>query len=179
VLKGEGFILGCTEIGLLIKAEDSKLPIFDTTRIHAEKAVELALDTQLVAPPLAPQAFPPAARATTHHISSPFACVIDAIEPDQRAPHIDNAKALFSSVNETRELENGYSFNFGSDAKSLRSLVEFIKLEKLCCPFLGFAIHVEPEGGDILLMLTGREGVKTFIQAEIAEIIGTPIVPTR
>jgi aspartate racemase len=39
----EGFILGCTEIGLLIKAEDSKLPIFDTTRIHAEKAVELAL----------------------------------------------------------------------------------------------------------------------------------------
>ena len=39
----EGFILGCTEIGLLIKAEDSALPIFDTTRIHAEKAVELAL----------------------------------------------------------------------------------------------------------------------------------------
>jgi aspartate racemase len=39
----EGFILGCTEIGLLIKQEDSQLPIFDTTRIHAEKAVELAL----------------------------------------------------------------------------------------------------------------------------------------
>lgn len=39
----EGFILGCTEIGLLIKVDDSNLPIFDTTRIHAEKAVELAL----------------------------------------------------------------------------------------------------------------------------------------
>lgn len=39
----EGFILGCTEIGLLIKADDSQLPVFDTTRIHAEKAVELAL----------------------------------------------------------------------------------------------------------------------------------------
>ena len=41
----EGFILGCTEIGLLVKPEDSNLPIFDTTRIHAEKAVELALAT--------------------------------------------------------------------------------------------------------------------------------------
>lgn len=39
----EGVILGCTEIGLLIKADDSTLPIFDTTRIHAEKAVDLAL----------------------------------------------------------------------------------------------------------------------------------------
>jgi aspartate racemase len=39
----EGFILGCTEIGLLIKVDDSALPIFDTTRIHAEKAVEAAL----------------------------------------------------------------------------------------------------------------------------------------
>lgn len=39
----EAFILGCTEIGLLIRQEHSALPIFDTTRIHAEKAVDLAL----------------------------------------------------------------------------------------------------------------------------------------
>ncbi len=32
----EAVILGCTEIGLLIKLEDSVLPAFDTTRIHAE-----------------------------------------------------------------------------------------------------------------------------------------------
>jgi aspartate racemase len=38
-----GIVLGCTEIGLLIGAGDSEVPIFDTTRIHAEKAVELAL----------------------------------------------------------------------------------------------------------------------------------------
>lgn len=39
----QGVILGCTEIGLLIKSEDSRLPVFDTTRIHAARAVELAL----------------------------------------------------------------------------------------------------------------------------------------
>jgi aspartate racemase len=39
----EGIILGCTEISLLIKQEDLKVPLFDTTRIHAESAVEYAL----------------------------------------------------------------------------------------------------------------------------------------
>ena len=39
----EGIILGCTEIGLLIHEQDSAVPLFDTTRIHAEAAVEYAL----------------------------------------------------------------------------------------------------------------------------------------
>lgn len=40
----EGVILGCTEIGLLIKQEDVKIPVFDTTMIHATKAAEIALE---------------------------------------------------------------------------------------------------------------------------------------
>ncbi len=40
----EGIILGCTEIPLLIKQEDSKVPLFDTTLIHAEAAAALALN---------------------------------------------------------------------------------------------------------------------------------------
>lgn len=39
----EGVILGCTEIPLLIKSKDVDIPTFDTTRIHAKSAVELAL----------------------------------------------------------------------------------------------------------------------------------------
>jgi aspartate racemase len=41
----EAVILGCTEIMLLVKAEDSPVPLFDTTGIHAEAAVERALST--------------------------------------------------------------------------------------------------------------------------------------
>lgn len=40
----EGIILGCTEIPLLIKDKDSSLPIFNTTELHAKKAVKFALD---------------------------------------------------------------------------------------------------------------------------------------
>jgi len=39
----QGIILGCTEIGLLVQQVDSRVPLFDTTRIHAEAAVEWAL----------------------------------------------------------------------------------------------------------------------------------------
>lgn len=39
----EGIILGCTEIPLLIKQENVKVPLFDTTMIHAKSAVEYAL----------------------------------------------------------------------------------------------------------------------------------------
>lgn len=40
----EGIILGCTEIGLLVKQADFSLPLFDTTQIHAEAAVRWALN---------------------------------------------------------------------------------------------------------------------------------------
>ena len=40
----EGIILGCTEIPLLIKPDDVRLPLFNTTEIHARAAVNFALD---------------------------------------------------------------------------------------------------------------------------------------
>ena len=39
----EAIILGCTEISMLIGAQDSPVPVFDTARIHARKAVDWAL----------------------------------------------------------------------------------------------------------------------------------------
>lgn len=46
-MKGaEGVILGCTEIPLLIHQEDVDLPLFNTTKIHAEKAVYLSLEKE-------------------------------------------------------------------------------------------------------------------------------------
>ena len=39
----QGVILGCTEIGMLVSQADTAIPLFDTTRLHAQRAVELAL----------------------------------------------------------------------------------------------------------------------------------------
>jgi aspartate racemase len=40
----DGIILGCTELPLLVMEEDSTVPLFDTTTLHAMAAVELALN---------------------------------------------------------------------------------------------------------------------------------------
>lgn len=40
----EGIILGCTEIGLLVRPGDSTVPLFDTTLLHARGAVDYALE---------------------------------------------------------------------------------------------------------------------------------------
>jgi aspartate racemase len=42
----EGVILGCTEIPLLVKQQDVNVPVFDTTAIHVEAAVNYALNRE-------------------------------------------------------------------------------------------------------------------------------------
>lgn len=42
----EAVILGCTEIGLLLRQEDTQTTLFDTTIIHAEQAIERAMEAQ-------------------------------------------------------------------------------------------------------------------------------------
>ena len=39
----EGVLLGCTEIGLLVGSDDSPVPVFETTRLHGRRAVDIAL----------------------------------------------------------------------------------------------------------------------------------------
>ncbi len=39
----QGILLGCTELGLIVSPADVSLPVFDTTVIHAKKALELSL----------------------------------------------------------------------------------------------------------------------------------------
>ena len=42
----EGVVLGCTEIPLLVTPEHTGVPLFDTGRIHAERAVEMILEEE-------------------------------------------------------------------------------------------------------------------------------------
>jgi hypothetical protein len=107
---------------------------------------------------------------------SPFACDMSAIEPDRRGEHIAMIDELFRAVEDIRELPNGYAFRLSNESDLLHKAAKFIALERLCCPFLGFAIEVEPEGGAVWLSLTGRDGVKPFIVAEIGDHLTKPTI---
>lgn len=43
----ESILFGCTEIDLLVGSQDAPVPVFDTTRLHAQRAVELALNANV------------------------------------------------------------------------------------------------------------------------------------
>jgi hypothetical protein len=106
---------------------------------------------------------------------SPLACDMTAIEPERREQHIATAGQVFRAVTDIRELPGGYAFLLPDEPDTLVKAAEFISLEKLCCPFLGFVLEVESEGGDVWLRLTGREGVKAFIREEVSGLLGNTI----
>jgi hypothetical protein len=108
---------------------------------------------------------------------SPFACDMNAIEPGRRQKHLETIDALFRAVISIRELPNGYAFRLSNESDVLLRAAEFVSLERLCCPFFGFALEVEPEGGAVWLSLTGREGVKPFIMAEVGNHLSQSVVP--
>ena len=91
---------------------------------------------------------------------SPFACDTTAIAPEKRGAHLSTLESLFRTVQEVRELPEGYSFRFPNESEVLFAMAEFIALERWCCQFFGFNVQVEPEDGAVWLSLTGREGVK-------------------
>jgi hypothetical protein len=106
---------------------------------------------------------------------SPLACDMSVIEHGQRERHIATARQLFHTVTDILELPDGYAFSLSGAPDILLMSAEFISLERLCCPFLGFAIEVEPEDGPVWLHLTGREGVKAFIREEVGGLLGGAI----
>ena len=103
--------------------------------------------------------------------ASPFACNMNALAPSERNAHLATIQDVFGAVEEIRELSDGYSFRLANETAMLMKLAGFIAKERLCCPFFGFSLHLEPEGGALWLSLTGREGVKPFIQAEIGHAL--------
>ena len=108
---------------------------------------------------------------------TPFACDMTAIPVERRADHLATIDAVFSSVEEIRELSNGYAFRLRDSTKTLETAREFIELERLCCPFFGFVLEVTGESGEIWLTLNGRDGVKPFILAEIGNHLPVRIQP--
>ncbi len=100
---------------------------------------------------------------------SPFACDMSAIAAAQRDGQLANIEKLFRAAENVHELPNGNRFRLANESDILLTAAQFIALERLCCPFFGFGLEIEREGAAVWLSVTGREGVKPFIMAEIGE----------
>ena len=108
-----------------------------------------------------------ATQTTVSARQSPFACDRLALDPVARKRHFDElGPALLSMRKAVRELQDGYEFQFPSDAKTIAMVAEWAAGERVCCPFFNIDLRMEAEGGPFWLRVTGRKGTKQFIQAD-------------
>jgi hypothetical protein len=98
---------------------------------------------------------------------SPLACNAFALSPETRKRHFEElGPALLKLKKSTRELPDGYEFEFPADNKTYQVLTEWVSQERLCCPFFDIDLRLDREGGPLWLRLTGRPGTKEFIKME-------------
>lgn len=93
----------------------------------------------------------------------PIACNLnDAAFQRRRAELL---KTFQGALLETRELVDGYAYEFPSSAKWIAEVAQLITFERECCPFLRFNLRLEPANGPLWLELTGPEGTKDLLQS--------------
>jgi hypothetical protein len=107
----------------------------------------------------------------TEH-ASVFACNALALSPKARKRHFEEiGPALLKLKKSTRELPDGYEFEFPADMVTYHLLTEWVIEERVCCPFLNIDLRFSREGGPLWLRLTGRPGTKEFIKADLPALV--------
>jgi hypothetical protein len=102
----------------------------------------------------------------------PIACDLTAMEAEARSTHVESAKQLLQAgAQEVLELPDGFAFRY--PAAQYAQVTQFIANERLCCPFFTFVLEVTPANGPIWLRITGRAGVKDFLQSELGRCAGS------
>ena len=74
---------------------------------------------------------------------------------------------VFGNYREVKELDHYLVFNFLDEGGILDNILDMVKLEKQCCPFLNFYIEVLSDRKQVVLKLGGSSKAKDFLKAEI------------
>ena len=104
---------------------------------------------------------------SAENVSGGLVCVPSAIPARERAQHFMLARKLLTTQAVARaDLPDGYAFRFMPDI--LAELLRFIDNERKCCPFLTFHLQIGPQAGPIWLRMTGPEGTREVLRAELS-----------
>ena len=97
--------------------------------------------------------------------NAPVACNLNAFDAEQRRRHQSLTLELLAAVQQSGELEDGYSFRLPGDEATIRKITEWVMLERRCCPFISFGLEIGDEGQPVLLNLTGKQNVKALLKS--------------
>jgi hypothetical protein len=93
-----------------------------------------------------------------------IACHLAALEPAEQRRRADLAEAVSRQAVAIVDTADGYALRL-DDLDLLPHAIEWISLERRCCPFLRFELTFEPDTGPVWLRLGGGAGVKEFLAA--------------
>ena len=97
----------------------------------------------------------------------PIACDLNALTPAERARRRTLVDALGHAIVDRRELDYGFELRMDPARLDLPALAEWIALERRCCPFLHFRLELAAGDGPVTVALSGADGVKDFLRAEM------------
>ncbi|HEY5619885.1 MAG TPA: hypothetical protein VIK60_18230 [Vicinamibacterales bacterium] len=72
---------------------------------------------------------------------------------------------LFRQAETIEPTRDGYSLRFAASSEMLHAIAVAIDGERRCCRFLRFDLTVEPDGGPVVLTLSGPPGAREFVAA--------------
>jgi hypothetical protein len=99
-----------------------------------------------------------------------FACNLKAFQPQEKIRWRKLIERVTSAVDSLRELNDGYALRVDPKRISVVEVAEWIDLERKCCPFFDFQLALHGEDGTLWLSLTGRDGVKQFIEMDFGSL---------
>lgn len=95
-----------------------------------------------------------------------LACNLKAISAADRPRYNELMHKLRNSVQDRRELPDGYAFRIDDKSMAVTEVAEWICMERLCCPFLTFQLEVKGTNAFTELSLRGPSGAKAILEAE-------------
>lgn len=98
-------------------------------------------------------------------VAQPLACNLNALTAAERKEHGALSKRVVQAFSTPEGTSNGWAFSL--PVEMLGDVTKWIDGERKCCPFLRFTLVVEPGAKTARLTLSGREGVKEFLAAEM------------
>ena len=108
-----------------------------------------------------------------------LACNLDAIIAQaERDSHVGTIETLLTAVLESVELADGYGYRLPADPTILQQIGTFIANERKCCSFFRFELVAESGGGPVWLRITGPEGTKQILAAEMLRAVPADKLPS-
>jgi hypothetical protein len=94
-----------------------------------------------------------------------FACDLGALSAEERAQRSTLASRVAARFREVQELVDGYAARLDPDPGVVRDALDWLLLERRCCPFLRLDLCLEPADGPVWVQFRGGPGTKKFLTA--------------